>query len=207
VGPLLQATRSVPIVFPVAGDPVGAGFVDSLARPGGNATGFMTFEEAIASGLISDNDALDLAPGLAGFVPPTMQQLQQRRLIGSEPLERLALDARNNPRNEPLRLAHLNHGDDCAILLEGGEGPARVKSLRHGGAPSVCFRAPKVPCLRRPPHSICTIAEVVRSTALLVAMFAESAAPQRASCRILPRTASTSSRIESITSLGCSICT
>jgi hypothetical protein len=36
------------------------------------------------------------------------------------------------PRNEPFRLAHLNHGDDCAILLEGGEGPARVKSLRHG---------------------------------------------------------------------------
>src|SRR3954452_12847530 len=44
VGPLLQVTRTVPIVFPVAGDPVGAGFVDSLARPGGNATGFMTFE-------------------------------------------------------------------------------------------------------------------------------------------------------------------
>ena len=40
VGPLLQATRTVPIVFPVAIDPVGAGFVDSLARPGGNATGF-----------------------------------------------------------------------------------------------------------------------------------------------------------------------
>jgi len=34
VGPLLQATRTVPIVFPIAGDPVGAGFVDSLARPG-----------------------------------------------------------------------------------------------------------------------------------------------------------------------------
>ena len=42
--PLLQETRSVPVVFPVAGDPVAAGFVDSLARPGGNATGFMTFE-------------------------------------------------------------------------------------------------------------------------------------------------------------------
>ena len=41
VGPLLQATRTVPIVFPVVADPVGAGFVDSLARPGGNATGFM----------------------------------------------------------------------------------------------------------------------------------------------------------------------
>jgi putative ABC transport system substrate-binding protein len=44
VGPLLQATRTVPIVFPVAVDPVGAGFVDSLARPGGNATGFMATE-------------------------------------------------------------------------------------------------------------------------------------------------------------------
>ncbi len=42
--PLLQATHTVPIVFPVAVDPVGAGYVDSLARPGGNATGFMVFE-------------------------------------------------------------------------------------------------------------------------------------------------------------------
>jgi putative tryptophan/tyrosine transport system substrate-binding protein len=44
VGVLLQATRTVPIVFPLASDPVAAGFVDSLARPGGNATGFMNFE-------------------------------------------------------------------------------------------------------------------------------------------------------------------
>jgi putative ABC transport system substrate-binding protein len=45
---LQQATRTVPIVFPVVGDPVGAGFVDSLARPGGNATGFMIFEYSLA---------------------------------------------------------------------------------------------------------------------------------------------------------------
>jgi putative ABC transport system substrate-binding protein len=44
VGPLLQATRAVPIVFVQIPDPVGAGYVDSLARPGGNATGFMQFE-------------------------------------------------------------------------------------------------------------------------------------------------------------------
>jgi putative ABC transport system substrate-binding protein len=49
VGPLLQATRTVPIVFPVAGDPVAAGFVDSLSRPGGNATGFMDFEYGMAA--------------------------------------------------------------------------------------------------------------------------------------------------------------
>ncbi|MGA7067135.1 MAG: ABC transporter substrate-binding protein, partial [Pseudolabrys sp.] len=44
MAPLLQATRTVPIVFAVVIDPVGAGFVDSLARPGGNATGFTVFE-------------------------------------------------------------------------------------------------------------------------------------------------------------------
>ena len=49
VGLLLQVTRTVPIVFPVIGDPVGAGFVDSLARPGGNATGFMNFEYSIGA--------------------------------------------------------------------------------------------------------------------------------------------------------------
>ena len=47
-GPLLQATRAVPIVFVHAPDPVGAGFVDSLARPGGNATGFLLFEYGIS---------------------------------------------------------------------------------------------------------------------------------------------------------------
>jgi len=44
VPPLLQATRTVPIVFPVANDPVAGGYVESLARPGGNVTGFMLSE-------------------------------------------------------------------------------------------------------------------------------------------------------------------
>ena len=44
LGPLLQITRTVPIVFVIVPDPVGAGFIDSLARPGGNTTGFTLFE-------------------------------------------------------------------------------------------------------------------------------------------------------------------
>jgi putative tryptophan/tyrosine transport system substrate-binding protein len=48
VAPLLQATRTVPIVFVVVIDPVGAGFIASLARPGGNATGFLMFEYGLS---------------------------------------------------------------------------------------------------------------------------------------------------------------
>ena len=48
VGPLLQNTRTVPIVFPVMGDPVAAGYVESLERPGGNVTGFMNYEYSLA---------------------------------------------------------------------------------------------------------------------------------------------------------------
>jgi putative ABC transport system substrate-binding protein len=49
VGPLLKATRTVPIVFVNVTDPVGAGFVESLARPGDNASGFTLFEYAISA--------------------------------------------------------------------------------------------------------------------------------------------------------------
>ena len=48
VGPLQQATRTVPIVFVNAPDPVGAGFVQSMARPGGNITGFSNFEYSMS---------------------------------------------------------------------------------------------------------------------------------------------------------------
>ena len=63
VGPLLQATRTVPIVFPITGDPVGAGFVDSLARPGGNVTGFRTFEYSMSGKWVEL--LKQIAPGVA----------------------------------------------------------------------------------------------------------------------------------------------
>jgi putative ABC transport system substrate-binding protein len=48
VPPLLEASRTVPIVFAGVADPVAAGFVESLARPGGNATGFTVYEYSIS---------------------------------------------------------------------------------------------------------------------------------------------------------------
>ncbi len=60
--PLLQLTRTTPIVFTIVPDPVGAGFVDSLARPGGNATGFSQFEYRLTSKWL---DLLkEVAPGV-----------------------------------------------------------------------------------------------------------------------------------------------
>jgi putative ABC transport system substrate-binding protein len=49
VGSLLQATRAVPIIFVQVAEPVGAGFVETLSRPGGNATGFMLYEYGIGT--------------------------------------------------------------------------------------------------------------------------------------------------------------
>ena len=48
VGQLLQITRTVPIVFAIVPDPIGSGFVNSLSRPGGNATGFLQFEYSLS---------------------------------------------------------------------------------------------------------------------------------------------------------------
>jgi putative tryptophan/tyrosine transport system substrate-binding protein len=60
--PLLQATRSIPIVFNNVADPVGGGFVKSMARPGGNATGFIQFEYSLSAKWLET--LKELVPGL-----------------------------------------------------------------------------------------------------------------------------------------------
>ena len=62
LAPMLEATRTLPIVFAFAADPVGSGFVESLSRPGGNATGFLFFEYDLSAkwlGLLKE-----IAPGV-----------------------------------------------------------------------------------------------------------------------------------------------
>ena len=62
-GPLLQATNTVPVVFIAAIDPLGAGYVESLARPGGNATGFMQFDYSLSGKWLEI--LKQVAPGVA----------------------------------------------------------------------------------------------------------------------------------------------
>ena len=82
VAALLQATRTVPIVFPIAGDPVGAGLVDSLARPGGNATGFMIYEYSLsremAGAAQADRARRDARGGPSGYRPRRRNQSVRR---------------------------------------------------------------------------------------------------------------------------------
>ena len=73
VAPLLQATGTVPIVFVIVIDPVGAGFVASLARPGGNATGFLMFEYGLSA------KWLELLKQIASGVPRAATPQLRRR--------------------------------------------------------------------------------------------------------------------------------
>jgi putative tryptophan/tyrosine transport system substrate-binding protein len=84
-GPLLQATTSVPIVFTSAVDPVGAGFVESLAHPGGNTTGFMQFDYSLSGKWLELLKQLAPAVVRAGVIrdPTTSSGIAQFAVIQS----------------------------------------------------------------------------------------------------------------------------
>ena len=85
--------------------------------------------EAVAPRLERDRDPVDIAPDLLRFATPAMQQLEQSCFVRVQLLCRVALDSRNNAGDEPARLAHLDHCDQRAILVESGEQPAQVIRL------------------------------------------------------------------------------
>jgi putative tryptophan/tyrosine transport system substrate-binding protein len=86
-GNLLRVTHTVPVVFAIVPDPVGSGFVDSLAQPGGNATGFMQFEYGLSGKWLEL--LKEIAPGLTRAIvlwdPAITAGIGQFAIIQSRP--------------------------------------------------------------------------------------------------------------------------
>src|SRR6202045_2645434 len=95
--------------------------------------------EAIAAGFEGQRNPRDLAAGLDRLVAPAMQQAKQPFCTRLQLLAWLALNAGKHTGNQPTRLAHLDDGNDRAILVRGDEGPAQVVRLGHQGTPSVGY--------------------------------------------------------------------
>jgi putative ABC transport system substrate-binding protein len=128
VGPMLQATRTVPVVFPTVVDPVGAGFVDSLARPGGNATGFLLYEYSLSGKWLEL--LKEVAPRVTrvGVLrdPTTPSGSGQfgaiQAFASSSGLEVRPLDVRD-PKQIEREIAAFGRSSDGGLILT-GSGPA-----------------------------------------------------------------------------------
>src|SRR5271170_1115857 len=109
--------------------------------------------EAVAAGFEGKRNPRDSAASPDRLIPPAMQHGKQLFWARLQLLARLTFNTRNEAANQPARLAHLDDGNDRAILVQGDEGPAQVVRLGHRGTPSL-DAATKLPFPRRPPHSI-----------------------------------------------------
>jgi putative ABC transport system substrate-binding protein len=101
---LLQATSTIPIAFPIAADPVGSGLIESLSRPGGNATGFLLFEYDLSAKWLEL--LKEIAPGVT------------RAAVLRDP---------TNHRNRPVR----RHPVRGAVGRRGGEPAQRARRRRY----------------------------------------------------------------------------
>src|SRR3984957_18929150 len=117
--------------------------------------------EAVSTSFEGQGNPRDLAAGLDRLVAPAMQQAKQPFCTRLQLLARLALNAGKHTGNQPTRLAHLDDGNDCAILVHGDEGPAQSLPQRRPGsfgwgigALHRLATATMVPSPRRLPHSI-----------------------------------------------------
>src|SRR6266513_1002485 len=111
--------------------------------------------EAIAAGFEGQCNPRDLFTGPDRFIAPTMQQAKKPFRARFQLLLRLALNAGEHTGDQPARLAQLDDGNDCAILVQGDEGPAQVVQLGHKGTPSVSYLQRRwCHLLRRLPHTI-----------------------------------------------------
>ena len=119
---LLRATRTVPIVFVFAGDPVALGLVQSFARPGGNATGFTAHEPTIGPKLLEF--LIEIAPRIRRiavvFNPATSPLSQQMMRLIDEAAPRFGVQVIPSPVQEPgdieAALAKLGTDPGCGLL-------------------------------------------------------------------------------------------
>src|ERR1700738_1071202 len=95
--------------------------------------------EAVAAGFEGKRNPRDLFTGSDCLIAPAMQQAKQPFGTRLQFLARLTLNAGKHTANQPTRLAHLDDGNDRAILVQGDEGPAQVVRLGHQGTPSVKY--------------------------------------------------------------------
>jgi putative ABC transport system substrate-binding protein len=190
VGSLLQATRAVPIVFAQVAEPVGAGFVQTLARPGGNATGFMLYEYGIGTKWLEL--LKEIAPGVkrVAFVQ-TLGALagpgQFGAMQGSAPA--LGVEVR------PIRVGDAGeferaitafaHSSDGGLIV--GAGTVGLGALRDG----ISSLRPGIGCPRSirtlysPPRGGCSPMRLTASTSTvgqLVTLTAFSRARSRLTC-------------------------
>ena len=146
VGPLLQATRTVPIVFPVVADPVGAGFVDSLARPGGNATGFMSIEYSMGGKWLEL--LKEIAPGVTRVAvlrdatqgSGTSQFAAIQAVAPSLRVEVNPVNMRDAGEIERAVAAFARASNGGLIVTAGAVGAASSRSDRHAGGPAQAAR-------------------------------------------------------------------
>ena len=164
VAPLLQATRTVPIVFVIVIDPVGAGFVASLARPGGNATGFLMFEYGLSGKWLEllkqiapsvTRAAVLRDPAIASGIG---QFAAVQAVAPSFGVELSPVDVRDAPEIERAvtAFARVRQWRPDRDAEPGGEPSSR--SDRHAGGP-----APSARGLRRPPLRRCRRPDLLRA--------------------------------------------
>ena len=148
-------TRTVPIVFPIVGDPVGAGYVDSLARPGGNVTGFMNFEfsmggkwlellKQIAPNVTRAAVLRDTTQGSG-----TSQFAAIQAVAPSLRVEVSPVNMRDAGEIERAVATFARSANGGLIVTASAGGGASSRSDRHAGGPAQTARGLLRPLLRR----------------------------------------------------------
>jgi len=134
VGPLLQATRTIPIVFTQTPDPVAAGFVASLARPGGNATGFTTSEYGTSGKLVELLREIAPAVSRAGVlrdpsIPARVGQFASIQSVASAfAMELKPIDVRD-PGTIEREIAEFSRGSNGGLIVTSSASAAVHRDL------------------------------------------------------------------------------